>query len=167
MRMPTSRAASPCRPAWCTAGAADMTCTPASSTCRHFFPITMRKLSCRSRREISDHRQHSVLKIQETAMRLPISGMIVAALIVLVQPAAAQSTPDLKQLIDDIVAANRILYRQGVVDGFGHVSARHPGRPDRFLLSAAKAPGRVGAEDIKEFDLDGNALDQRGRPVRS
>jgi len=98
-------------------------------------------------------------------MRSPISGMIVAALIVLVQPAAAQSTPDLKQLIDDIVAANRILYRQGVVDGFGHVSARHPGRPDRFLLSAAKAPGRVGAEDIMEFDLDGNALDQRGRPV--
>jgi len=100
-------------------------------------------------------------------MRLPISGMIVAALIVLVQPAAAQSTPDLKQLIDDIVAANRILYRQGVVDGFGHVSTRHPGRPDRFLLSAAKAPGRVGAEDIMEFDLDGNALDQRGRPIYS
>src|SRR5437868_15142732 len=98
-------------------------------------------------------------------MRLPISGMIVAVLLVLVQPAAAQSTPDLKQLIDDIVAANRILYRQGVVDGFGHVSARHPGRPDRFLLSSAKAPGRGGAEAIMEFDLDGNGLDPRGRPV--
>src|SRR3954469_2833501 len=55
--MPTSRAASPCRPAWCTAGAADMICRPASSTRRHFFPITMRKPSCSGRRGPSDHRQ--------------------------------------------------------------------------------------------------------------
>src|SRR5262249_31963218 len=58
--MPTLTAASPCRPAWCTAGAADMICRPASSTRPHFFPITMRKLSCPSRREASDHRQHLV-----------------------------------------------------------------------------------------------------------
>jgi len=50
MRMPTSRAASPCRPAWCTAGAADMICRPASSTCRHFFQPTMRRPSCPSER---------------------------------------------------------------------------------------------------------------------
>ena len=81
--------------------------------------------------------------------------------------ASAQSNPDLKALIDDLVAANRILYRQGVVDGFGHVSVRHPARPDRFLLSAAKALGRVTAEDIMEFDLDGKAIDGRDRPVYS
>src|SRR5262245_14965361 len=46
--MPTSRAESPCRPASCTAGVADMTCRPASSTCRRSFPLTMRKLSCPS-----------------------------------------------------------------------------------------------------------------------
>src|ERR1700737_2314745 len=50
--MPTLRAASPCRPAWCTAGAADMICRPASSTCRHFFPTTMRKLSYPSERRL-------------------------------------------------------------------------------------------------------------------
>jgi ribulose-5-phosphate 4-epimerase/fuculose-1-phosphate aldolase len=82
-------------------------------------------------------------------------------------PASAQGSADLKPLIDDLVAANRILYRQGVVDGFGHVSARHPGRPDRFLMSAAKAPGRVTAEDIMEFDLDGKAIDRRDRPIYS
>jgi ribulose-5-phosphate 4-epimerase/fuculose-1-phosphate aldolase len=81
-----------------------------------------------------------------------------------VTPASAQQT-DLKTLIDDLVAANRILYKQGVVDGFGHVSSRHPARPDRFLMSMAKAPGRVVAEDIMEFDLDGNAVDARGRPT--
>jgi HCOMODA/2-hydroxy-3-carboxy-muconic semialdehyde decarboxylase len=81
--------------------------------------------------------------------------------------ASAQSVTDLKALINDLVAANRILYRQGVVDGFGHVSARHPARPDRFLLSAAKAPGRVTAEDIMEFDLDGKPIDARDRPTYS
>ena len=49
------------------------------------------------------------------------------------------------ELIDDLVAANRILSDQGVVDGFGHVSARHPGDPKRFLLARSMAPGLVTA----------------------
>jgi ribulose-5-phosphate 4-epimerase/fuculose-1-phosphate aldolase len=77
--------------------------------------------------------------------------------------ALAQAPADLKALLDDLVAANRILYRQGVVDGFGHVSVRHPARPDRFLMSAAKAPGRVTVEDIMEYGLDGKPVDARGR----
>jgi len=77
----------------------------------------------------------------------------------------AQPTPELRPLVEDLVAANRILYRQGVLDGFGHVSVRHPVNPDRFLMSAAKAPGRVSAEDVMEFDLDGKAMDRRDRPI--
>jgi HCOMODA/2-hydroxy-3-carboxy-muconic semialdehyde decarboxylase len=77
----------------------------------------------------------------------------------------AQPTPELRSLVEDLVAANRILYRQGVLDGFGHVSVRHPVNPDRFLMSTAKAPGRVSAEDIMEFDLDGKAIDRRDRPI--
>ena len=69
------------------------------------------------------------------------------------------------RLIDDLVAANRILFDQGVVDGFGHVSARHEGDPARFLLARSMAPGLVTADDIMEFDLDGNALDPRGRTL--
>jgi hypothetical protein len=88
--------------------------------------------------------------------RLLAASVIVLAMVpALASRVSAQAGPDLKALIDDLVAANRILYRQGVVDGFGHVSVRHPGNPNRFLLSAAKAPGRVTAEDIMEFDLDG------------
>jgi ribulose-5-phosphate 4-epimerase/fuculose-1-phosphate aldolase len=70
---------------------------------------------------------------------------------------------DERDIIDDLVTANHILYNEGVVDGFGHVSVRHPQRPDRFLLSRGIAPGNVQAEDIMEFDLDGNAVDARGR----
>jgi HCOMODA/2-hydroxy-3-carboxy-muconic semialdehyde decarboxylase len=55
----------------------------------------------------------------------------------------------------DLAIANRILVRQGVVDAFGHVSARHPARPDRFLLARNMAPASVTSEDILEFDLDG------------
>ncbi|MET0924583.1 MAG: class II aldolase/adducin family protein [Xanthobacteraceae bacterium] len=98
---------------------------------------------------------------------LAASAVVLAIAATLPSRASAQSNPDLKALIDDLVAANRILYRQGVVDGFGHVSVRHPARADRFLLSAAKAPGRVTAEDIMEFDLDGKAIDGRDRPVYS
>ncbi len=66
-------------------------------------------------------------------------------------------------IIEDLVTANHILYNEGVVDGFGHISVRHPTRPDRFLLARSIAPGRVAADDIMEFDLDGNAVDARGR----
>lgn len=67
--------------------------------------------------------------------------------------------------IDDLVAANRILSDQGVVDGFGHVSARHEADATRFLLARSMAPGLVTADDILEFNLDSNALDPRGRAL--
>ena len=65
--------------------------------------------------------------------------------------------------IKDLVAANRILFREGVVDGFGHVSVRHEGNPARFLLARNIAPGTVTAADILEYDLDGNPVNARGR----
>jgi HCOMODA/2-hydroxy-3-carboxy-muconic semialdehyde decarboxylase len=68
-----------------------------------------------------------------------------------------------KGLIDDLVSANHILYREGVVDGFGHVSVRDARDPERFLLSRSLAPGRVRARDIMEFGMDGEPLNARGR----
>src|SRR5262245_1219214 len=65
--------------------------------------------------------------------------------------------------IDDLVAANRILADQGVLDGFGHVSMRHPHAPDRYFLSRSRAPALIAAEDIIEFDLDSNPVNQNGR----
>jgi HCOMODA/2-hydroxy-3-carboxy-muconic semialdehyde decarboxylase len=73
--------------------------------------------------------------------------------------------PELQQLIEDLVAANHILYRHEIVDGYGHASIRHPGKPDRFLIAAAIAPGRVRADDILELDLDGNIVSGTKRPV--
>jgi len=67
------------------------------------------------------------------------------------------------QLIDDLVAANRILVDQGVLDGYGHVSVRHNRAADRYLMSRSLAPELVTAADILEYDLDSNPVDARGR----
>ena len=68
-------------------------------------------------------------------------------------------------LIDDLVAANRILADQGVLDAYGHVSIRHPNNPNRYLISRAMSPADVTAADIMEFDLDSNPVDRRGRSM--
>lgn len=68
-------------------------------------------------------------------------------------------------LLEDIVIGSRVLADFGVLDGFGHVSARHPTNPNHFLMARSLAPALVTADDIMEFDLDGNAVDARGRTV--
>ena len=68
-------------------------------------------------------------------------------------------------LLEDLVAANAILARHGVVDAFGHISVRHPEAGDRFLLARNMAPGLVSAGDIVEFDLDSNPVTARGRKI--
>jgi len=69
----------------------------------------------------------------------------------------------LDTLLDELVTANRILAREEVVDSFGHISARHPERPDRFILSRARAPDCIERDDLMEFSLDGEPVDARGR----
>jgi ribulose-5-phosphate 4-epimerase/fuculose-1-phosphate aldolase len=69
----------------------------------------------------------------------------------------------LDYLIEELVTANRILAREGVVDSFGHVSVRHPDNPQRYLLSRSRAPDCIEKDDIMEFALDGTPVDTRGR----
>src|SRR5271170_5505840 len=76
---------------------------------------------------------------------------------------ATTTTP--ATLREEIALANRILFNQGVVDGFGHVSLRHPERPDCFLLARSVAPALVTADDIICFGPDGEPLDASGRAV--
>lgn len=67
--------------------------------------------------------------------------------------------------IQQLVLANRILARENVIDGFGHVSVRHPTNPDRFLLSRSRSPEVVTRDDIMEFELDGSVVsDDPRRP---
>lgn len=67
--------------------------------------------------------------------------------------------------ISELVDANHILFDQGVVDGFGHVSQRHPVRPDQFLLARSMAPALVTAQDVLAFDLDAAPIEAAGPTV--
>src|SRR5256714_15521175 len=71
----------------------------------------------------------------------------------------------LDSLIQDLVIANRILAREDVVDAYGHVSARHPDNPHRFLIARSLAPELVGADDIVELDLDGEPVRDDGQKL--
>jgi len=69
--------------------------------------------------------------------------------------------PKLKDVIEELVTANRILANEGIVDSFGHISVRHPDNKNRYLLSRARAPERIEAADIMEFTLEGDPLDPK------
>src|SRR5260221_5612250 len=90
-------------------------------------------------------------------------GICLVGSAALAQPKSA-GAPDPK-LIEDLVAANRVLADLGVVDGFGHVSVRHDKDPNRYLMSRSMAPALVKADDILEYDLDGVAVDAKGRAL--
>lgn len=88
---------------------------------------------------------------------------LIGVVLAMGRPAASLASTADGELVDDLVAANRILADQGVLDGFGHVSARHDKDPSRFLLARSMAPALVTAGDIMQFDLYANPIDARGR----
>jgi ribulose-5-phosphate 4-epimerase/fuculose-1-phosphate aldolase len=70
-------------------------------------------------------------------------------------------------LLDDLVLANKILYKLNVVDAFGHISVRHPSDPTKYLMARHLPPGMVTPQDIVTFDLDSNPLTHTDRPQYS
>jgi HCOMODA/2-hydroxy-3-carboxy-muconic semialdehyde decarboxylase len=72
-----------------------------------------------------------------------------------------------KDLLDDLVLANKILYKQNVVDAFGHISVRHPNDPKKYLMARHLPPGLVVPQDIVTFDLDSNPLTHADKPQYS
>src|SRR5215469_5028532 len=72
----------------------------------------------------------------------------------------SQSVSDVRR---DVVIANRLLAREGILDAYGHVSVRHPDDPRRFIMSWARSPELIEADDLLEFDADGEPLDAGGR----
>ena len=65
--------------------------------------------------------------------------------------------------ISDLVAANRILATEGILDGFGHVSIRDPRDPACYLMSRSVAPALVTSTDIIQHDLDNRPTNEKDR----
>ena len=67
-------------------------------------------------------------------------------------------TEDLRALLTDLVIASRVLAHEEVLDGFGHVSVRHPHDPQRYFLPRSRSPELVTIDDLIEFRLDGEPV---------
>ena len=63
-----------------------------------------------------------------------------------------------RALVDDVVAASRILARHEVLDAYGHVSARSDKKPANFIMSRSLAPALVTAADLMDLDADSEPL---------
>jgi HCOMODA/2-hydroxy-3-carboxy-muconic semialdehyde decarboxylase len=79
------------------------------------------------------------------------------------QAAPTSGGPVDRAVLEDLAAAYRVLAAEGVIDAYGHVSMRHPGNPNRYLMSRSLGPELVTAEDIMEYDLDSTPVDPKGR----
>ena len=72
-------------------------------------------------------------------------------------------TSDASDLAEQIVTGCAILSEQGLVEGFGHLSARLPG--DRILMTPRKALALVRDDELLTLDAGGNVLEGEGRPA--
>ena len=67
----------------------------------------------------------------------------------------------------DIAIANRMLANEGVLDAFGHVSLRHPGDPERYLLPRSRSPQLIEPSDVLEFTLDSEPVKPASQEMES
>src|SRR3569833_424704 len=113
-----------------------------------------------------------------TALRMSRGLALIAALLFcLCAPASAQQQPAQSspspasagapdpKLLEDLVAAYRILADHNLLDGWGHVSVRHGKDPNRYLMARGMSADMITAKDIVEFDLDSRPVDTHGLPM--
>ena len=105
------------------------------------------------------HARRSVRAVSFALAAACIAGAAAA------QPAPVTAGASDPQLIEDLVAANRILADHGLLDGWGHVSVRHNRDPNRFLMARGLSAELVTPKDIIEFDLDSRPVDTHGLPM--
>lgn len=70
---------------------------------------------------------------------------------------------ELAALREDVALAGRIVHHEGLVNAFGHVSARIGGT-DRFLFPPRRSPALIKADELLVLDVEGNQLEGAGRP---
>ena len=84
-------------------------------------------------------------------------------------PAPAQAPPPAdpdEAAIADLVTASHILANEGILDSFGHVSARSAKNHEHFFMPRAMAPALVTRADIVEVGLDCKpVVNQAGAPA--
>lgn len=65
------------------------------------------------------------------------------------------------RIFEEIVTGTGILINEGVLDTFGHISARDPDDPGSFYLAQKMAPSLVTTGDIQRYNLEGETTENR------
>jgi ribulose-5-phosphate 4-epimerase/fuculose-1-phosphate aldolase len=68
-------------------------------------------------------------------------------------------TQQLQSYLHELAVANHVCANEGIIDAFGHVSARHPFHPNLYFLSCYRPPELVDVCDLIEFTLDSEPVD--------
>jgi ribulose-5-phosphate 4-epimerase/fuculose-1-phosphate aldolase len=98
-------------------------------------------------------------------MRSKLLGLILSLSLVGLATAQRAQDPD-DELKEDIVTAYKILVNEGILDSFGHVTARSAKNPNIFLMPRAMPPALVTKDDILELNVaDSQPIDPKGRRV--
>lgn len=96
------------------------------------------------------------------------TAMIAAAfLIAACSGSTAQTKTDPDDVLkEDLVTAYKILVNEGILDSFGHVTARSAKNPNVFLMPRAMPPALVTKDDVLEVNVaDSQPIDPKGRRV--
>ena len=91
-----------------------------------------------------------------------VTCAVLAAMSIFAQPCQAQTAPSSdpdEARIEDIITASHILTNEGILDSFGHVSARSAKDPDHFFMPRAMPPALPSRADIVEVGLDCKPVD--------
>jgi ribulose-5-phosphate 4-epimerase/fuculose-1-phosphate aldolase len=76
-------------------------------------------------------------------------------------------TRQLQSCLHELAVANHIFVNEGIIDAFGHVSARHPFHPNRYFLSCARPPELIEVSDLIELTLDGEPVHSANAEMHS
>lgn len=78
--------------------------------------------------------------------------------------ASEQRAVTLSALAANLTLGCRILAEQDILDAYGHLSARVPGKPEHFMISRAMSPALVESTDFIVLDLNGTVVEGTAQP---
>lgn len=71
--------------------------------------------------------------------------------------------PVSQTIFEELILATRILANKGILDGFGHVSARSTSRPDHYYMVRDNATEVTDGTGIMELDIESNPVSPDSR----
>lgn len=80
-------------------------------------------------------------------------------------PAAVAPPHDVAAVRGQVIQAGHLLARFAILDALGHISARHPQYPDRFLMTKRIAPALAQLNDLLEFGPDAELISGNEVPL--